>query len=663
MTGGDRPAATDGGTRTERTDSPDDAERYRRALVAGDGRLRAFFRKRSGRYEGLARRLDQARRGIAVDTFLAACAKTGAAVAVAVAALVGSALVALEEVGPSVGLTVDLLGVVPAAELVLPALVLAVGGLAGGLTWAWLVHYRPRQAVERRRRVIDRTLPSSITFLYALTDGGADIVTAIRLLADEEAYGEAAVEFDAIVTGMDLFGEDLHAAIRRTSRLTPSDSLRTFLDGLVGVLESGGDVGAFLEREVDQGVERALEDQERLVERLGLLSEVFVAAFVAGPLFLIVTLLVIGVTGGDVLVQLAVVVYVVLPLSAVGFYLLVDLLVQPARGDPTRPEPEPEPEPPADLESSDRFRAYRANRDRTTLRERVSAVADAVLERPVRGFAITAPLAVLTALAVVLSGLVQPSLEAVIDRPVRTTAGLVLGPALVATVPVAVVFERSRRRERELIDRFPDVLALLANANGMGVALVEAFRLVSTSITGPLGEELRTVRNDIRWNHDPAAAFRRLADRLPAPQLVPTLTIVAEGSRVTGDLHDVLAVAAEEVRIHARLAAARRREVGPYLAIVFLGSLVYLLVIVVLTASFLEPMGELAAADVPDGAEAPVAVAEDVEVYRALFYHSALVQSLLAGVLGGKLAEDTALAGLKYAVALTLLVTAAFLFV
>lgn len=659
-------ALTDGEDIVAGMASSDLDAQYRRELVAAETTVSAFFRRRADRYRDLGRRLDRARTGETVDSYLAASVRRSAVAAIAATILCSSTILGLSTIETVGDVTVDPVELVPGAPLSVPVLAVAFGLAAGALTWLVLVRYWPRRAVARRQRAIDSTLPSAITFLFALTHGGTDVITAIRSLAEEEAYGETAAEFDAIVTEMDLFGSDLNTAVRRTSRRTPSDSFRTFLDGLLGVLESGGDVDSFLEGEVEEGVERALEEQERFVERLGLLSEVFVTAFVAAPLFLIVTMLVIGVIGGDVLVQLAIVVYVVLPLSAAGFLLLVDLLVRPDRVEPSPTERWLDPKPPADLEESTRYRAYRQHGRRESVLGAASTVVDAVRDRPVLGFAITVPVAIAVAAGTVLTGFVVPTLEAVSETPVRVTMALVLGPGIVATAPVALVYERTRRRERELVERFPDVLDQLANANRMGVTLAEAFRLGSESVTGPLGEELRYVKNDVRWNHDPAAAFRRLADRLAPLPVAPTLTIVAEGSRVSGDLHDVLTVAAEELRLQTRLESARRREVGPYLAIVFVGSLVYLLVIVVLTAAFLEPLGELAIADVPqdarDGAM-PMPIADDVETYRALFYHSALVQGVIAGVLGGTLAEDNALGGLKYAIALSLLVTGTFLLV
>ncbi|MFA9427856.1 type II secretion system F family protein [Natronorubrum sp. A-ect3] len=652
-----------------------ETERNQNKLTDDYGRLRSYFKRHSGRYDDLQRRLKQARIQTTVDQYVAESAVNS------LKAAVGSVLLAtvVLTVGLSVAVFSDWsLGVTGNTLLETVGLYVAIISISalccGGAVWVWQVHYQPRRLVTARRSEIELGLPSAVTFLYAMTGGGVDIITAIRSLADEkDVYGEIANEFDQLVREMDLFGNDFQTALRKTSEQTPSDNLQQFVDNLLGVLESGGDVSRFLEDEIEQQTELALQKQETFIERIGLLSEVFIAGFVAGPLFLIITLLVIGLLGGVSVLEIVIMIYVVLPLSAAGFFLLVDLFSQPRQLTPSKsashsPQeidhagPEPSPDDPQ-LKDSTRYQAYQHSRLRTKLLERSSDVIGTVVQRPALGFLLTVPLGLLLAIGLVFSGTVQPTATAVVARPVQTTLLLVVLPGLVASVPVSVLYERNRRRERTIIDQFPDVLETLANANRMGVTLTAAFKLVSKAVTGPLRAELTAVRNDIVWNKEPSNAFRRLASRLPIPRVAPTLTIVARGNRISSDLHEVLEIAASELRIHARMESARRNEVSPYLAIVFIGSLIYLFVIVVLNVSFLEPMAEASVPETDEETVAPVALSIDVDIYRTVFFHSALIQGIVAGLIGGKLTENSLLSGLKYAIGLTVLITVVFFFV
>lgn len=645
------------------------AERRQAAFSNNHGRLRSWFKRHSERYTGLKRRLAQARRTTAVDAYLAESAvaslKAALGGAVLVTVVLSVVILADASILEGTGLTS-----VNTAALAIGSVL--TGALAcASAVWGFRVHYQPRRLVAARRSEIDLGLPSAITFLYAMTGGGVDIITAIRSLADEdEVYGEIAAEFSQIVREMDLLGADFQTALARTGDRTPSENLQQFLNNVLGVLESGGDVSRFLEDEIDEQAELALQQQETFIERLGLLSEVFIAAFVAGPLFLIITLLVIGLLGGISVLEIVVVIYVVLPLSAAGFFLLVDLVAQPrqltpaASADTSRRANSHNVVGPTTTDSSldddPRYQAYQQTNFRTRVRKRLLNTVGYVTRQPAYGFVLTVPLGMLFGAGVVLASVVRPTATEIVARPMWTTVWLAILPSLIATGPVSLLYERNRRRERAVIDQFPDVLETLANANRMGVPLTAAFKQVSSSGTGPLRDELTTVRNDIVWNRNPSKAFRRLADRLPIPRVAPTLTIVARGNRVSSELHEVLGIAGDELRIYARQESARRNEVSPYLAIVFIGSLVYLFVIVVLNASFLGPMAETAVPDTDQAAMAPATLSIDVDVYRTVFFHSALIQGIVAGLIGGKLTENSLLSGLKYAIALTVLITGVF---
>ncbi|WP_240756969.1 hypothetical protein [Natronorubrum bangense] len=74
-------------------------------------------------------------------------------------------------------------------------------------------------------------------------------------------------------------------------------------------------------------------------------------------------------------------------------------------------------------------------------------------------------------------------------------------------------------------------------------------------------------------------------------------------------------------------------------------------------------MAETTVPDTDQAAMAPATLSIDVDVYRTVFFHSALIQGIVAGLIGGKLTENSLLSGLKYAIALTVLITGVFLIV
>ena len=63
-------------------------------------------------------------------------------------------------------------------------------------------------------------------------------------------------------------------------------------------------------------------DQSMYLEMLGMLAETYITVFVAGPLFLITIFIVMGLMGPGNLLNLKVLIYAVIPLSAAAFSIL-----------------------------------------------------------------------------------------------------------------------------------------------------------------------------------------------------------------------------------------------------------------------------------------------------------------------------------------------------
>jgi len=284
------------------------------------------------------------------------------------------------------------------------------------------------------------------------------------------------------------------------------------------------------------------------------------------------------------------------------------------------------------------------------VRNRLGAQLARVRDDPWRALLFSVLVAAAVPVAAVLTGAVAPGYEALLSRPVAVTTALAAAPVVVAATPVAVVYEYRRRQELAFRQRFPDLLQLLAASNRRGLSLSRALDIVTESASGRLGEELRRLRNDIEWNADLPGAFEAFGDRLVSPTLTRTVNLVAEGSRATSDLHLVLEVAATDTAERARLKRERRQTLQSYLVIVVVGFLVYLLVVLLMAASFLAPLERVGAAGATADA-GPISLGEvPVDQLRVVLFHSALIQGFGSGVLAGKLAENSLYSGLKYGV-------------
>jgi len=661
------------------------------------GWFRGYYKARPQRHFDLQQRLNQARYGQSFDVYLARSAwyaVAGTATGIVLGLVVAWLLAASGAVeGLTNPLAYDGAVVYYIADhksLFAGSTLAIVFAATFGLgTWYVRYHY-PRLVVSSRRRNIDVTLPHAIVFMYALSRGGMDLLETFSVLADsEETYGEIANEAEMIVREVEFFGNDMYTALRNVRNLTPSENFERFLDDLLGVLDSGGDVTVFFEDESESYLEEARDEQQSFLEVLALLSEFFVVLFVAAPLFVIVILVVMSLLGAQTLTELTLLVYVMLPLAMVGFLVLLDTLSEPyvqpdvhfdekddevesgfallwAVVRDTLPGVAPRPSAttamPAELQS--RQGSYLAHRRRQVLRARLADPLSAFRSKPVWTVLVTLPLAVLVGAAFVAAGIATPTWDAMLERPVPTTTWLFVVPLLVVLVPLSAFHERKRRREQYFATRFPDTLSILASANKMGVPIDDALDLASRWSSGPLSEEMVKLRNDLRWNYDTRGGLRAFADRVGVPQLSRTMTLIAEGIRSSTDVAAVLSIAARDTKERFKLDRERRQELSPYIAVVVIGFLVFLLVVVLLDSAYLAPIAEAQAEPAtPTTGESALPMSMTsvpVEAYKALFLHAAVVQALGSGVLAGKLADDDAFSGLKYSILLLVVAIAAF---
>ncbi|HMB45607.1 MAG TPA: secretion system protein, partial [Candidatus Methanoperedens sp.] len=88
-------------------------------------------------------------------------------------------------------------------------IVLFLGGLFGIITYMLFLVYPGFRAGERKGD-IDKNLPYAVTYMYALSRGGMNVIEIFRSLSRcASTYGEVSKEMDVIIRDMDYFGNDL----------------------------------------------------------------------------------------------------------------------------------------------------------------------------------------------------------------------------------------------------------------------------------------------------------------------------------------------------------------------------------------------------------------------------------------------------------------------
>jgi len=538
------------------------------------------------------------------------------------------------------------------------------------------------QRAHARAAEIDATLPRTVAFMYALSRSGMAFPRVMDTLAEnEDVYGEAATELSVAVRDMNAFGTDALTALQRTARRTPSEDLGDFAENLASVLGTGQSISAFLSDQYDLYQEEAESKQQQYLELLSTFAEAYVTALVAGPLFFITILVVIGLVLEDTLPLLRVVVYVAVPLATFGFVVYVDSVTQGVGGTETADRFREDPaETRSDggvavgdsravsasatdpwAASRERLRAYdRIRRVRSWLASPVESVLDA----PATVFLAAVPLAIIGLLifAFPVTRGSPTEMVAQVDTAVVVATALVLAS-------YAVVYEVRKRRTRQIESAVPDFLDRLASVNEAGTSVVGSVRRVAGSNLEALTADLERTRRDIDWGADVGTALQRLERRVRSPMTSRAVALITNAMHASGNVGPVLRIAAEEARATWALRRERRQVMITYLIVIYISFLVFLGIIASLSVSFIPAIEEAAipgsggtGGDLPGGATDGVPGGSggitdglgDINAfaYEQLFFHAATVQAICSGLVAGQLGEGSVNDGVKHVVVL-----------
>lgn len=287
----------------------------------------AYYRVRRGEYRSLRDALIKADMRISVEEWLSISTLYG----FVIAALFSPLLVILSRFGFGYFLVWDFLmhlsSVEPIelirliGEFFLIALFLAIPFYIG-----FLIYSRyPWVKIWERRRKIDAQLPYAIGWMSSLASVGVIPFDIFKKLSEtEEYYGEVSKEARRLVRDVQVLGVDFITALRDLSAITPSQRMRTFLQGAITSSLSGGEMGSYFVGKARENMEENRRRFAEFINTLGMLSELYITGMVAGPLFIIVLFSAMMMMNGASPALLQIIIYGVIPLGSVMFVLLTD---------------------------------------------------------------------------------------------------------------------------------------------------------------------------------------------------------------------------------------------------------------------------------------------------------------------------------------------------
>lgn len=233
--------------------------------------------------------------------------------------------------------------------------------------------------------------------------------------------------------------------------------------------------------------------------------------------------------------------------------------------------------------------------------------------------------------------------------------------ALIISTGIYGFFEFMRlRKVRKIDERFPDFIRDLAESRRAGMTFTRAIMYSSKGNYGVLTEEIRKISRQISWGSSVEDALRAFSRRINTKLVKRTISLIIEASRSGGNVADVLDAASKNARELKLIDSERRTNMMAYVAVVYVGMMVFLLIIVILSKTLIPNMlGTKMSGDIGMGGSSNISPSK----VTLMFFTANLVQSGFMGIVTGVFEEGNVISGVKHVFIMLLITWVVFKFI
>jgi flagellar protein FlaJ len=534
-------------------------------------------------------------------------------------------------------------------------IVIFISLFLGILSYFSIITY-PGLIANIRKSKIEMTLPHAVAFMHAMSKGGMNLISIFKSLGQQSyIYGEFAEEIEYIVMESEMHGNDIISSLKIASANTNSDKFRDFLDNLITVSETSGDLETFFGNMVTYYKSIAESDQGLYLEMLGMLAETYITAFVAGPLFLITIVIVMGLMGPGKLIILKILIYAVIPLSAAAFSVLLSIMSLGGDSklvkiysvsksinhyDDVRTA----------VSKSDERNISKLKRSLrwTSINQARKNPLQIFFSDPEKAFLITIPAAMIYFSVSIYSKKI--TIELLDD--------VIIISLLIAILPFLIFYEFQRRRILAIEESIPMFLKRMASINDVGMGLSDAIKSITKINLGVLSTEVKMMHKDIVWSNNVTSALAKFERRVRTISISRIVTLIIKASESTGNIKETLRVASNEADLAERLRIQKFTVLFSYLIVVYISFAVFILVLYVFATMFLPRIPDVATS----GGSSLLKISSQKDEYNLLFMHAAVIQGFFSGIIAGQMMGESVYDGLKHSMIMVILAYVLFIY-
>ncbi|WP_319578732.1 type II secretion system F family protein [uncultured Methanospirillum sp.] len=503
------------------------------------------------------------------------------------------------------------------------------------------IYTYPSTTAAGRKSSIDLDLPYAITYMQALSMTMTLYNVIRKIYEADDLFGEVGKEFGLIVRDVEVFGDDLYTAIRNLQGVTPSKNLEEFLNDLLLLSNSGGDVTNFLSSRSAYFRESAARELENILKTIEIMAEVYVTAFVAGPITMIIIIVAQNLGGKSDLAGYMPIIILGLALGSIGMIYILYLMLPTIKMDITR-KPVNETEFGDIAIDTTEFSRVDQSFLKKIEAKRKRFKLENLLKNPLRAYISKYDYSIV--LAVSCAGIVSAlyylgQLSAWI--PGMCLEAFISLLIVAALTPVSLSYEGRSWFVNNVESHTPEFLRQLVDMKDVGVTLQTAIGLISNSKLGLLSQELVMTSEDIRRGSTTINALVRMEDRIGLVSVKRAMSLLVKASEVTDYIKDVLIIAINDFEHYLKLKKDRFNIAITYVMIVYLAVGIYMYTAYSLNVSFISSFNSFN-------------ITFDTASNLTDMFRIGLVLGFFSGLMAGQLSANSILAGLKHAILLVI---------
>ncbi len=216
---------------------------------------------------------------------------------------------------------------------------------------------------------------------------------------------------------------------------------------------------------------------------------------------------------------------------------------------------------------------------------------------------------------------------------------------------LSVIYIYEARRKSLIDSNLPTLIRDISEAGMLGVTLTRAIEISAERNYGPLTTELRRMIAHLSWKASLSNALQSFAKRCGTSLSKKVALLIQEAHESGGDVQESLEIVNQYVQEYQNQETKRKSEMRPHIVVVYVSLAIFIFTAFMLITQFFSISFEGFG-----GSQGP----ETVGDYTKLLFYSSVVQSLFAGLIGGKISTGSIRPGFIHSTILCMISFLAF---